>query len=75
MVIGQNPTLNGQGCLDGQDTSVTLSNSILKITTTYTSCSQQTPIQTFTAILYDEERNMVAGWNGTEWMSVDDMDV
>jgi len=26
----------------------------------------------FTANLYDEESNMVAGWNGTEWSSMDD---
>ena len=34
------------------------------------SADQDTP---FTASLYDEESNMVAGWNGTEWMSMDDL--
>ena len=72
IILGANPTQAGQGCLDGQDTSDSYQFNLEDYNNVHVmfSADQGTP---FTASLYDEESNMVTGWNGTEWMSMDDM--
>ena len=72
MVIGANPTLVGQGCLDGSDTSDSYQFNLEDYNNINVMFSPDTG-SPFTASLYDEDSNMVTGWNGTEWTSMDDM--
>ena len=71
IVLGTNPALMGQGCLDGQDTSDAYQFDLEDYNNINVMFSPDTG-SPFTASLYDEESNMVAGWNGTEWMSMGD---
>ena len=69
--LGTNPALMGQGCLDGQDTSDAYQFGLEDYNNINVMFSPDAG-SPFTANLYDEESNMVAGWNGTEWMSMGD---
>ena len=71
IVLGTNPALMGQGCLDGQDTSDAYQFDLEDYNNINVMFSPDAG-SPFTASLYDEESNMVAGWNGTEWMSMGD---
>ena len=71
IVLGTNPALMGQGCLDGQDTSDAYQFGLEDYNNINVMFSPDAG-SPFTANLYDEESNMVAGWNGTEWMSMGD---
>ncbi|MAS31830.1 MAG: hypothetical protein CMA39_02915, partial [Euryarchaeota archaeon] len=71
IVLGTNPALMGQGCLDGQDTSDAYQFDLEDYNNINVMFSPDVG-SPFTASLYDEESNMVAGWNGTEWMSMGD---
>ena len=71
IVLGTNPALMGQGCLDGQDTSDAYQFDLEDYNNINVMFSPDAG-SPFTANLYDEESNMVAGWNGTEWMSMGD---
>ena len=72
IILGTNPTQGGQGCLDGQDSSDSYQFNLADYNNVHVMFSpdQGTP---FTASLYDVDSNLVAGWNGTEWMSMGDM--
>ena len=72
MILGANPTQAGQGCLDGQDSSDSYQFNLEDYTNVHVMFSPDMGMP-FTANLYDEESNMVSGWNGTEWTSMDDM--
>ena len=72
MILGANPTQAGQGCLDGQDSSDSYQFNLEDYTNVHVMFSPDMGMP-FTASLYDEESNMVSGWNGTEWTSMDDM--
>ena len=69
--LGSNPSMMGQGCLDGQDTSDAYQFNLEDYNNINVMFSPDMG-SPFTANLYDEESNMVAGWNGTEWMSMGD---
>ena len=69
--LGANPSMMGQGCLDGQDTSDAYQFNLEDYNNVNVMFSPDMG-SPFTASLYDEESNMVAGWNGTEWMSMGD---
>ena len=71
IVLGTNPALMGQGCLDGQDTSDAYQFDLEDYNNINVMFSPDAG-SPFTASLYNEESNMVAGWNGTEWMSMGD---
>ena len=72
IVLGANPTQAGQGCLDGQDTSDAYQFNLEDYNNVHVMFSPDQGMS-FTASLYDGESNMVAGWNGSEWMSMGDM--
>tara|TARA_Y100000766_G_scaffold92949_2_gene79336 strand:+ start:12192 stop:15914 length:3723 start_codon:yes stop_codon:yes gene_type:complete len=71
IALGANPSVMGQGCLDGQDSSDAYQFNIEDYNNINVMFSPDMG-SPFTANLYDEESNMVAGWNGTEWMSMGD---
>ena len=71
IALGANPSVMGQGCLDGQDSSDAYQFNIEDYNNINVMFSPDMG-SPFTANLYDEESNMVAGWNGTEWTSMDD---
>ena len=71
IILGANPSEIGQGCLDGQDTSDAYQFNLEDYNNVNVMFSPDAG-SPFTANLYDEESNMVAGWNGTEWMSMGD---
>ena len=70
--IGENPTLDGQGCLSGQDTSDAYQFRLSDYNNVRVMFQPDSGTN-FTANLYDAEGNMVPGWNGTEWTSINDM--
>ena len=72
MILGANPSQSGQGCLDGQDTSDSYQFNLEDYNNVHVMFSPDMGMP-FTASLYDEDSNMVSGWNGTEWTSMDDM--
>ena len=72
MILGANPAQSGQGCLDGQDTTDSYQFNLEDYNNVHVMFSPDMGMP-FTASLYDEDSNMVSGWNGTEWTSMDDM--
>ena len=72
MVVGANPSLSGQGCLDGQD-SMDAYEFNLEDYNNVDVMFMPDPGSSFTSSLYDETGAMVTGWNGTSWTSMDDM--
>ena len=72
MILGANPTQSGQGCLDGQDTSDSYQFNMQDYNNVHIAFTSDASML-FTANLYDGESNVVAGWNGTEWTSMNDM--
>ena len=72
MILGTNPTQSGQGCLDGQDSSDSYQFNLEDYNNVHVMFSPNMG-SPFTANLYDEDSNMVAEWNGTEWSSMGDM--
>ena len=71
MPLGNNPTLNGQGCLGGQD-SIDAYQFSLEDANNVNVSFMPDPGSVFTADLYDEEGDMVQGWNGSFWESMGD---
>jgi hypothetical protein len=71
MVLGTNPLVNGQGCLDGQDSSDAYQFSLEDKGNVEVQFISDVG-SSFTSTLYDENGSMVTGWNGTSWMSMDD---
>ncbi len=72
MVLGTNPLLSGQGCLDGQDPSDAYQFT-LEDKHNVDVMFMPDAGSSFTSTLYDEEGNLVTGWNGTSWMSMGDL--
>ena len=72
MILGANPAQSGQGCLDGQDTTDSYQFNLEDYNNVHVMFSPDMGMP-FTASLYDEDSNMVSGWNGTEWTSMGDM--
>ena len=72
MVLGTNPLVNGQGCLGGQDSSDAYQFSLEDMSNVEVQFISDVG-SSFTSTLYDENGSMVTGWNGTSWMSMDDI--
>ena len=72
MILGLNPSLNGQGCLNGQDPSDAYQFT-LEDSNNVNVMFMPDAASVFTTSLYDETGGMVTGWNGTSWTSMDDM--
>jgi len=71
IVLGANPLVNGQGCLDDQDPSDAYQFNLED--------KDNIDVQfipdvgsSFTSTLYDENGGLVTGWNGTSWASMGD---
>ncbi len=70
MIIGTNPVVEGQACLDGTDDvdafqfSLDSDNNV-EITLTIDSLSG------FTSELYDIDANLISDWNGSSWTTLD----
>ena len=72
IVIGSNPSVSGQGCLDGQDLSDAYQFT-LEDSNNVDVMFMLDAGSVFTTSLYDENGDMVTGWNGTSWSSMGDM--
>ncbi|MBT4065787.1 MAG: hypothetical protein HOE76_01015 [Euryarchaeota archaeon] len=71
MILGANPSVNGQGCLDGQDNSDAYQFNLEdknNIDVTFMPDAGSL----FTTSLYDGNGAMITGWNGTAWSSMGD---
>jgi len=71
IILGANPLVNGQGCLDGQDPSDAYQFT-LEDESNVEVLFMPDLDSSFTSTLYDENGSMVVGWNGTSWTSMDD---
>ncbi len=71
MPLGNNPTLNGQGCLGGQDSTDAYQFS-LEDSNNVDVMFMPDSGTSFTADLYDDEGNMVQAWDGSFWESMGD---
>ena len=72
MILGANPNVIGQGCLDGQD-EMDAYQFTLEDNQNVDIMLTQDAGTSFSSMLYDENGTVVTGWNGTSWTSMDDM--
>ena len=71
MILGANPLISGQACLGGQDTADAYQFSLEDKNNIDVMFIPDVG-SSFVSTLYDEEGNVVTGWNGTFWMSMGD---